>query len=246
MSGYNGKFIAHRGLHGQAVPENSLEAFRLAAEKGVAAELDVRLTKDMKLVVFHDESLERMCGVNIRISDLTYSELSEYRLLDSEEGIPLLTDVLRAVDDRVPLLIEIKRGASLWVTEKRLDKLMKSYKGKYSVQSFDPISVLWFRLFAKETHRGQLITENGGRGWKEKFLLRLSARPFVRKFITKPDFISCDLRSITLEKVLSFFDDGFDLYTWTANTPELIESAMVFSKKVIAENFPEDFDFTQR
>lgn len=238
-----GKYIAHRGLHNEAVPENSLSAFRLAAEKGIPAELDIRLTKDMKLVVFHDADLKRMCGAYVKLSELTYEELSEYRLCGTGEHIPLLKEVLKVIDGRVPLLIEIKRGAPLWITEKRLHRLLESYQGEYAVQSFGPLSMLWFRLFDCKTKRGILITEKCVGTFWENLRLKLCSKPFVWKRIAAPSFVSYDLRCITLEKVFSVIDTGADLYTWTADTLELIEAAKAFSKSVIAQNFPEDFDF---
>ncbi len=68
---------AHRGLHTEdgTVPENSLPAFRAAAEAGYAVEMDVHLTADDQLVVFHDDTLERMCGVPGVIDDFTLAEL---------------------------------------------------------------------------------------------------------------------------------------------------------------------------
>ena len=75
---------AHRGLHTEdgTVPENSLPAFRAAAEAGYAVEMDVHLTADDQLVVFHDDTLERMCGVPGVIDDFTLAELRALRLGD--------------------------------------------------------------------------------------------------------------------------------------------------------------------
>ena len=101
---------AHRGLWNAAegVPENSLPAFARAAEQGYAIELDIQITKDGRIVVFHDDTMKRMCGNEGKISDYTYEELQQFHLGDSTEKIPLLREVLQTVDGRVPLLIEIK------------------------------------------------------------------------------------------------------------------------------------------
>ena len=90
---------AHRGLHGPGVPENSLAAFRRAAEAGYGAELDVHLTRDGRLVVIHDGDLERMCGVPGRVAEKTAEELAALRLAGSEEHIPLLEEVLPCLPD---------------------------------------------------------------------------------------------------------------------------------------------------
>ncbi|MGN0995468.1 MAG: glycerophosphodiester phosphodiesterase family protein, partial [Candidatus Ventricola sp.] len=101
---------AHRGLHDNAsdAPENSMAAFRRAVEAGYGIELDVQLTRDRVPVVFHDESLSRMCGVPGNVRDYTFDELVQFPLLRSAERIPRFEDVLTLVDGRVPLIVEIK------------------------------------------------------------------------------------------------------------------------------------------
>ena len=103
---------AHRGLHTEdgSVPENSLPAFRAAAEAGYAVEMDVHLTADDRLVVFHDDKLERMCGVQGVIDDFTLAELRALRLGKTDCVIPTFAEALEALGGRVPLLLEIKRG----------------------------------------------------------------------------------------------------------------------------------------
>ena len=78
---------AHRGLWNAAegVPENSLPAFARAAEQGYAIELDIQITKDGRIVVFHDDTMKRMCGNEGKISDYTYEELQQFHLGDSTE-----------------------------------------------------------------------------------------------------------------------------------------------------------------
>ena len=105
MRPFEKTYVAHRGLYDPAkgIPENSLTAFRLAAEAGYGMEMDLQLTRDGKLVVFHDKTLERMCGVKVNLTDLTYEELQSYRLSGTEERIPLFDEVLEVVDGRTPL-----------------------------------------------------------------------------------------------------------------------------------------------
>lgn len=239
-----GKYIAHRGLHGPGAPENSLRAFENAVNKGVPAELDVRLTKDGRIVVFHDRDLKRMCSVDAEISEFTYEQLSAFTLKDSGEKIPLLSEVLRLVNGRVPLLIEIKNGAPVWTLEKRLYHMLKDYRGAYAVESFNPFSLLWFRLYAPDVFRGQLISTHKGKKGSYYLARLVFARPIIWKVVSKPDFIACDLRSVLLESAFAAADIGADFYTWTANTSELIDEALKFSKTVIAENFPDNFNFS--
>lgn len=239
-----GKYIAHRGLHSEGVPENSLPAFELAAQKGISAELDVRLTKDCRIVVFHDKDLSRMCGVEGNVFDFTYEQLSAFKLKNSDEKIPLLSEVLKAVDGRVPLLIEIKNGAPFGELEKRLDHIMKKYKGEFAVQSFDPFSLLWFRIRSPKIARGQLISKYKKKVDFEYIERIICAQPFIWRLISKPQFIAADLRSISLETAFQAVDINADLLTWTGRGRELIETASQFSKTVIAEDFPDDLDFS--
>lgn len=241
-----GRFIAHRGLHNKekGIPENSLKAFECACRKGLAVELDVRLTKDGRVVVIHDKSLEKMCGVDAEVSDFTYEQLSAFKLLDTDEKIPLLSQVLKLVNGRVPLLIELKGDASFWGPEKRTYHLLKKYKGEFAVQSFNPFSMLWFRIFAPSVKRGQLVSKFKSQSDLQYYFRLICSLPIVWRLISKPDFIVYDLRSVSLESAFQAVDCGADFITWTADSPELIETALQFSKSVICENFPDDFDFS--
>lgn len=231
-----GKYIAHRGLHGGNIPENSLTAFKAAADNGLAIELDVRLTKDCKLVVFHDKDLMRMCGVEGNVRDYTYNQLGAFTLKGSDEKIPLLTDVLKCVGGRVPLLIEIKNGEPLISTEKRLNALLKKYVGDYAVQSFDPLSMLWFRIFAPNVTRGQLISQNK-KNFDLEYILRLiCANPLVWRLISKPDFISADLRSASQSQKQQAQEIGADYIIWTVRTKEQLKAANYFTDTVIFED----------
>ena len=106
---YTERYVAHRGLfNNKDVPENSLKAFRKAVESGYGIELDVQLTTDDRLVVFHDVSLYRMTGIDKNLTDCSYEELLTYHLLDTDEKIPLFSDVLKVLQPDTRLIIEIK------------------------------------------------------------------------------------------------------------------------------------------
>ena len=103
---------AHRGLHDSEKAENSLSAFKAAVDHGFGIELDVRLSKDNKLVVFHDDTLDRICGREGKVRDFTAAELATFKLLNTNDGIPTFDQVLEVVDGKVPLLVEIKEDAN--------------------------------------------------------------------------------------------------------------------------------------
>lgn len=110
MERFSGRRYAHRGLHcaAEGVPENSLPAFRRAVEAGYGIELDLHLTTDGRLAVFHDDTLDRVCGVSGRVEEKSYEELRQLRLLGTEEYIPLFEEVLEIVAGRIPMIIEVK------------------------------------------------------------------------------------------------------------------------------------------
>lgn len=136
-----GAKFAHRGLHGDGRAENSMSAFRAAVEAGYGIELDVRLSSDGKLVVFHDDTLDRVCGVEGRVDAFTAEELAEIKLSGTEDGIPLFADVLKLVDGKVPLLVEIKEDAGKYGVSDKTVEILKEYKGDFIIESFNPLSL---------------------------------------------------------------------------------------------------------
>ena len=157
MKPYEKRYIAHRGLfNNRDIPENSLPAFRKAVQNGYGIELDVQLTKDDRLVVFHDGSLQRMTGVSKNLIDCSYEELQEYRLLETDEKIPLFDDVLKVLKKDTPLIIEIKTEGRYIETTKRTVERMRSYEGLYNMESFNPMVVRYLRKNEPDIIRGQL------------------------------------------------------------------------------------------
>ena len=155
---YRAVLIAHRGYYNnkKGIPENSVLAFKKAIDNNYLIELDVRLTKDQKLVVFHDDNLKRVCGVNKRVKDLTYRELLRYNLFDTTLKVPLFSDVIKLVNGRVPILIETKYHNRYGVLEKILINELSNYKGLYAIQSFYPMSLLWLKRNTKDIPIGLL------------------------------------------------------------------------------------------
>ena len=188
-----GRNFAHRGLHtrDKSVPENSMKAFRAAADAGYGMELDVQLSRDGQVVVFHDDSLERVCGLPAKVEDLSFQELQTLRLCQTEERIPLLRDVLGAVDRREPIIVELKKGRRNGKLCRRTRDLLRQYGGPVCVESFDPRIVTWFRLFGREFMRGQLAMQ-AGEYVKEKYppVVGLILSNTLLNFLARPHFIA--------------------------------------------------------
>lgn len=183
---------AHRGLYDNehGIPENSMAAFRRAMDKGYGIELDVHLTADNQLVVFHDDTLTRMCGMNKKISSFLYSDLMQLRLLGTEEGIPLFKDVLELIDGKVPLIIELKvDGSNQNLLCPLVWQLLSRYKGDYCIESFHPFVLQWFKRHEPQVVRGQLSCNFFKENPHCDIVLFLMSN-LMTNFFTHPDFIA--------------------------------------------------------
>lgn len=190
-SPFVGRNFAHRGLHSEdkSVPENSLEAFKQARDAGYGMELDVQLSKDGELVVFHDDTLERVCGVDKRVDELDYAQLKELSLCGTQQRIPLFAELLQLVDGSVPLIVELKNGKRNKELCEKTYALLSGYRGDYCIESFNPFIVGWFRRNAKEVLRGQLATTWGDYSGVKKSTALILSRCLMN-VISRPQFIA--------------------------------------------------------
>lgn len=203
---FMGLNVAHRGLHSKdkSVPENSMEAFRLAAEAGYGIELDVQLSKDGQVVVFHDDGLKRVCGLDRRVDELEFEELRALSLCGTEQRIPLFSEVLALVAGRSPLIVELKRGKRNSELCEKTRELLRGYEGAYCVESFDPTIVMWFRFHAREMLRGQLAnTKSEYAGEVSSPLLAFALSRCLLNVISRPHFIAYSLKKRPLAVRLS-------------------------------------------
>ncbi len=134
--------IVHRGLWDQDVPENSLKAFKSAVDANYPIELDVQMTADKQFVVFHDWTMQRMCGENKCVAKSVMKEIATCTLKSSQEHIPSLCDVLHMINGRVSIVIEMKnKEHERKIFVKELQRVLGTYKGIYALSSFDPFLV---------------------------------------------------------------------------------------------------------
>ena len=195
MTPFETKFYAHRGLHDNRsqAPENSMAAFKKAVDAGYGIELDVQLTADKVPVIFHDFTLARMCGVQGYVKDYTYEQLRRLKLLDSGETIPTLREFLDMVDGRVPLLIEYKSNDTDMTVCRKVDPMLRSYKGIYCIESFNPLVLLWYRRHRARVMRGQLSDVFSREPEYSTLTKAAPMLPFqflLANFLSKPDFIA--------------------------------------------------------
>lgn len=189
---FYGRNFAHRGLHkmDRSVPENSIPAFDAAARIGYGVELDVRLSADGEVVVFHDDDLKRICGVDSRVDELSWAELSRLNLCGTPNRIPLLSEVLAVIDGRCPIIVELKRCRRHAELCRKTYDILSQYHGRWCVESFDPRIVFWFRRHAPQVLRGQLSARMHelapGCGKFQAFALSR----LLTNFIARPHFIA--------------------------------------------------------
>ena len=223
--------FAHRGLHrrDKTVPENSLPAFERAAREGYGVELDVQLSKDGQVVVFHDDTLDRVCGVHGRVDAFDYSELKEMRLCGTEETIPLFTEVLAVIRGRGPLLVELKNGPRNRELCEKTYAILSDYRGDVCIESFNPLIVAWFRLHARDLLRGQLAQPlrfyKGETSLATGFLLSHG----LMNFLARPQFIAYKIgyRPPTIRLAAAL---GALRFGWTSHEPrnEKDRDAVIF------------------
>ena len=192
VSVLKGVHYAHRGLHDNhsEAPENSMKAFKKAVDAGYGIEMDIQLTKDKIPVVFHDETLNRMCGVEGKVWEFTFEELQKLTLAESEERIPKFEDVLALVGGKVPLIVEYKLDVPSTEVCEIADPMLQAYNGIYCIESFHPFAVKWYREHRPEVIRGQLSQDfSKQEKYKGKFVFWLLSN-LLTNVLTRPDFIA--------------------------------------------------------
>lgn len=227
--------IAHRGLHNETMPENSLVAFDNACNHGFAIELDVRLSKDGEVVIFHDYNLKRICGEDINLNTLTLDELKNYQLCGTKHTIPTLKEALKLINGRSPIVIELKPQKRKEHLEEKVYEILKKYPYDIAIKSFNPFSVLWFKKHAPEVPRGMLA------GYLKDIKMPNIYKYLIKRLkffnLIKPDFISYDFNDLPNKYVSS---KNVPVLTWTIRSKEQEKQAFEFANNVIFEDYIPD------
>ena len=237
LRGWN---YAHRGLHGNGLPENSMAAFKAALDHGYGIELDIHLLADGNLAVIHDSALKRTTGQDGNVEDLTTEQLAHYKLEGTEETIPTFRQLLDLYDGKAPLIVELKpvKGNHAALCEAAC-KMLDSYNGVYCLESFDPRCVYWLKKNRPDLIRGQL-TEDFVHNAKSPLhpVLKFILTHQLENFLCRPDFIAYKFRdrktiSMTLCKKLW----KLETVTWTLISNEEYDTAVAEGWIPIFENF---------
>ena len=237
LRGWN---YAHRGLHGNGLPENSMAAFKAALDHGYGIELDIHLLADGNLAVIHDSALKRTTGQDGNVEDLTTEQLVNYKLEGTEETIPTFRQLLDLYDGKAPLIVELKpvKGNHAALCEAAC-KMLDSYNGVYCLESFDPRCIHWLKKNRPDLIRGQL-TEDFVHNTKSPLhpVLKFILTHQLENFLCRPDFIAYKFRdrktiSMTLCKKLW----KLETVTWTLVSKEEYDTAVAEGWIPIFENF---------
>lgn len=220
---------AHRGLFdNKNIVENTISAFKKALLNNLNIELDIRVTKDKKIVVFHDANIKRLTGIDRLVKDMRYEELNDISLLNTTDKIPIFEDVLHLVRGRVTLLIELKENFSS-NTLKELNKLLLDYNGKVLLQSFNPIIARKISYTSLKRYKMGILLTDEYNGFKkalyDTFIYKYLIKQKYINFISSPKELVLKVKEISKK----------DLFVWTIKTKEDFIKYKKYSNNLICE-----------
>jgi glycerophosphoryl diester phosphodiesterase len=240
--------IAHRGLHDAAkgIIENSVSAARAAACAGYAIECDAQETADGAIVVFHDETLERLTDGSGRLRDKTSEQLARLTLRGAREGVPTLRDFLAAIGGAVPLVIEIKsRFDGDLCVARRIAEIVADYRGLVAIESFDPDPIAELRAHAGAFGVGGLplgIVGQASYEDAEWAFLSTSRKAELAQFSheerTRPDFLSWNIDNLPHAIPRRCREElGIPVTVWTVRSAAQAKAAAAFADQIVFEGF---------
>ena len=228
------KIIAHRGVT-RNNQENTLPAFDQAFSEGAdGLEIDVRLSKDEKPIIFHDEDTSRLFDKNLEIKNTMYSELQA--LGNKENQIPLLNEVLDFLPQNKECFIEIKSDAN---TVPFLDKLRIKNKN-ITFLSFDKNVI----TDLKKRFPNKLVFQSFHTLQIERYGIK-KILEFYKK--GNSDGLSIDIRDLSNKTIDKLLEKKIDLIIWTLNSMGRLKELSKKNIRAIITDEVKDFaDFLKR
>jgi len=214
--------IAHRGIFdNEKIPENTMLSIKKAVDNGYPVELDVRITADKEIVVFHDETIHRLTGYWEKVEKLDYLELYQYDLLDTKEKIPKLSAVLRNFPSH-EFYIELKKSSkNKELIQKVSDLLIKHNNTQSKVISFIPFYLEYFKKINN--------TNQTGLSFKNHFFVRVQM--FFSNIFSSVDFFLCELEALDKIKTKK------EVIAWTVTNKSEEDFVLKYTNKYIFEEF---------
>lgn len=204
------KKLFHRGKFDNVkVYENTMDAYKGAIDSTAPFEFDVQLTSDLQVICFHDTTLKRLFNREREVNDISYKRINKLR---EDLQVPLLKDVLKLVDGKVELMIELKNTKRKFnkILVEKVAELLKDYKGKYVIVSFNPFLLSMYKKLDKKAYVGRILSEDA-KGFVEKMIIKNNRF----NFIAKPDFISYNIDNFSEDKIAKFKEKGYKIIGWT-------------------------------
>ncbi len=230
MESFKGLHIIHRGNYSYKYPENSIPAFLESVRNKKMIELDTHIIKDGTVIVFHDDNLKRMCGIDICVKDLSYKDISKYKLGTSNYSIPTLKQVLDVVNGEVALDIELKYDVCDYSLENAVIDILRNYNGEYILKSFDPRIVRYLKKLRKKYCMDYKVG-----------LLSSNRIHLISSLIySKPDFISFNYKLLD-NNIFKYFSKRKPTLLYTFKNNEDIKKISDFDGGYIVENYLEVF-----
>ncbi|GGG70675.1 phosphodiesterase [Salipiger pallidus] len=237
--------IAHRAYHdlSRGRPENSLEAIGAAVEAGYGIEIDLQLSGDGQAMVFHDYDLERLTLAVGAVKDRSAADLSKIVLRGGTTGVPTLREVLKLVDGRVPLLIEVKDqdgalGSNVGPLEAATVAALTGYRGPVALMSFNPHAMVALEQLAPDLPRGLTTcayTEDDFPELSHSHRERLRGIPDFDR--VGASFISHHWNDLDRPRVAELKAAGHPVLCWTIRTPEQEATARAVADNITFEGY---------
>jgi glycerophosphoryl diester phosphodiesterase len=234
--------IAHRGYHDRAAGrvENTVSAVLAAIAHKFAVEIDLQLSADEQVVVFHDATLDRLTTISGRVDRSSLAGLRATRLRDSDDRIPTLDEILEEVAGRIPLFLELK---SDWTGDRRLARAVArsiaGYVGAVAVMSFDPHILSAFRQLAPHIPRGLVASPIfPAEAHASPLNHRLAQRHLIGAGFALPSFIAYDVKALpATAPLLIRHIFGVPLLAWTVRTTSEFAIGRHWADQIIFEGF---------
>lgn len=215
----NHSIIAHRGIYNNiTVFENSLESIMYAVKNNLTVEIDLRITKDNEIIVFHDDDGTRLLKLRDSISSLTKEEIDYI----SPYHIPTLGEVLDSINGKVPIVLEVKDDSKVF--RSKLIGALSGYEGKFVIQSFIYDAIKFYK--------------------KKKYIVGLLIGDKInRKYLDKDidvDFLN--IRYDSVDKVMvNMLKKKYYLIGWTLDSREQVEYYIKVFNNLVIDNIEEVF-----
>lgn len=163
-------------------------------------------------------------------------ESKDLKLQNTDNYIPLLNDVLKIISGKVPIIIEIKNDKKVGIIEQEIMNILKTYNGIYAIHSFNPFTIFWLRRNYPNIIRGQLVSNFKNK--KINLIKKILLKNMTFNFMTKPDFISYDIKALPNNKLKR--NKGKKMILgWTIKNKEQMEKARKYCDNYICENIEE-------